>query len=54
LKGPFFCRYSTMRAAVFAPIPGSASRSAAVAVLRLTTAPVAAGLAAARLGAYDI
>jgi hypothetical protein len=36
LNGLFFWRYSTMRAAVFAPMPGSASRSDADAVLMLT------------------
>ena len=51
LNGPFFCRYSTMRAAVFAPMPGSPSRSLAEAVFRLTIA-VEAGLAAVRAGAF--
>src|SRR5262249_23600453 len=35
LNGPFFWRYSTMSAAVLAPMPGSASKSAADAVLML-------------------
>src|SRR3954466_10414393 len=44
LKGPFFRRYSMIRAAVFGPIPGSASKSEADAVLRLMTTDVAGGL----------
>jgi hypothetical protein len=36
LKPPFFCRNSRMRCAAFAPIPGSDSSCAWVAVLRLT------------------
>src|SRR6058998_3771833 len=50
LNGPFFCRYSTIRPAVLAPIPGSRSRSAAVAVLMLITS-FDGDLAAATAGA---
>ena len=49
LKPPFFSRCSMIRRAVAAPTPGSACRSAAVAVLRLTgvvTAGAGLGLAA--------
>src|SRR5207247_11362154 len=44
LNGPFFCRYSTMRAAVFAPMPGRVCSSLAGAVLMLTTVAAAADL----------
>jgi hypothetical protein len=39
LNGPFFWRYSRIRSAIFAPIPGRFSRSVADAVLRLTVGP---------------
>src|SRR5262249_48757519 len=45
LNGPFFCRYSMMRAAIFGPTPGRPSSSVADAVLMLI-GPVAAGFAA--------
>jgi hypothetical protein len=38
LKPPFFWRYSTIRAAVAGPMPGSSSSSAALAVLTLIAA----------------
>src|ERR1051325_10958575 len=47
LNGPFFWRYSTMRAAVLAPMPGRLSSSPALAVLILI-GDVSAGLAAER------
>src|SRR3954467_12900431 len=51
LNGPFFWRYSTIRAAVFAPMPGSPSRSAGDAVFRLTMAVDGAVVLAAERGA---
>jgi len=50
LKPPFFCRYSTMRAAVAAPMPGRPSSCWAEAVLMLTTWWAAAAFAAAAWG----
>jgi hypothetical protein len=52
LKPPTFCRCSTMRAASFAPTPGSAVSSAAVAVLRLTLPAGAAFLTRATRVAF--